>query len=104
MKNRLERRYGWGHLHFIACSCYRRLAAVAFRRRAKNIFAKILGEVRDRYGFALVGYVVMPEHIHLPISEAVRGTPPPSFRCSSSASRVACAARSERSAGQLRLS
>ena len=33
--------------------------------RAQNAFVQILGEVRDRYGFSLVGYVVMPEHIHL---------------------------------------
>jgi putative transposase len=42
---------------------------------AKNLFVKILGEVRDRYGFALAGYVVMPNHIHLLISEPARGTP-----------------------------
>jgi len=29
-------------------------------------------EVRDCYRFSLVGYVVMPEHIHLPISESAR--------------------------------
>jgi putative transposase len=39
------------------------------------VFVKVLGEVRERYGFALVGYVVMPEHIHLLISEPARGTP-----------------------------
>jgi putative transposase len=42
---------------------------------AKNLFVKILGEVRDRYGFALAGYVVMPNHIHLLISEPAKGTP-----------------------------
>ena len=31
--------------------------------------------VREGYGFALVGYVVMPEHVHLLISEPQRGTP-----------------------------
>jgi REP element-mobilizing transposase RayT len=31
--------------------------------------------VRDRYGFSPVGYVVMPERIHLLIGEPVRGTP-----------------------------
>jgi putative transposase len=36
---------------------------------------KILAETRAAYGFALVGYVVMPEHIHLLISEPARGTP-----------------------------
>jgi putative transposase len=39
------------------------------------LFVKILGEVRDRYGFALAGYVVMPNHIHLLISEQAKGTP-----------------------------
>jgi putative transposase len=43
--------------------------------RSKNLFVKILGEVRDRYGFSLVGYVVMPEHFHLLISEPARGSP-----------------------------
>jgi putative transposase len=36
---------------------------------------KILDEVRTRYQFLLVGYVVMPEHIHLLISEPKIGTP-----------------------------
>src|ERR1700686_5903785 len=74
MPKGLRRRYGLGHLHFITCSCYRRLPLFA-SARAKNLFVRILGDVRDRYGFALAGYVVMPEHIHLLISEPVKGTP-----------------------------
>jgi putative transposase len=74
MPKGLRRRYGLGHLHSITCSCYRRLPLFA-SARAKNLFVKVLGEVRDRYGFALVGYVVMPEHIHLLISEPAKGTP-----------------------------
>jgi putative transposase len=42
---------------------------------ARNLFVNILGEVRDLYGFALVGYVVMPEHVHLVVSEPAKGTP-----------------------------
>src|SRR6266853_4765377 len=75
MPSGLSRRYGQGHLHFITCSCYRRLPLFA-SVRAKNLFVMILGEVRDRYGFALAGYVVMPNHIHLLISEPAKGTPP----------------------------
>jgi putative transposase len=74
MPKGLKRRYGQGHFHFITCSCYRRLPLFT-SIRSKNLFAKILGEVRDRYQFALVGYVVMPEHIHLLISEPAKGTP-----------------------------
>ena len=36
---------------------------------------KVLGQVREKYGFALAGYVVMPEHIHLLIGEPKQGTP-----------------------------
>ena len=74
MPKRLKRYYGFKHLHFITCSCYRRLPFL-HSVRARNVFVKILGEVRDQYGFALVGYVVMPEHIHLLISEPAKGTP-----------------------------
>ena len=31
--------------------------------------------MRERYAFSLIGYVVMPEHIHLLISEPAKGTP-----------------------------
>src|SRR6202165_1938480 len=74
MANKLIRRYGRGHLHFITFTCYRRLPLLR-SVRARNSFLQILGEVRDRYGFSLVGYVVMPEHIHLLISEPVQATP-----------------------------
>jgi REP element-mobilizing transposase RayT len=47
-------------VHFITSNCYRRWALLA-SARAKNLFVKILGEVCDRHGFALLGYVVMPE-------------------------------------------
>ena len=56
--------YGRGHLHFITFSSYRR-AALLGSVRARNTFVQILDEVHNRYGFALVGFVVMPEHIHL---------------------------------------
>jgi putative transposase len=74
MANKLVRIYGRGHLHFITFSCYRR---VPFLRsvHAKNVFVQILDEVRNRYGFSLVGYVVMPEHIHLLIGEPAKATP-----------------------------
>ncbi len=74
MPKGLKRYYGQGHLHFLTWSCYRRLPLLG-SLRARNTFVKILGEVRDRFQFALVGYVVMPEHIHLLISEPAKGTP-----------------------------
>jgi putative transposase len=74
MANKLIRHYGHGHLHFITFTCYRRLPLLR-SVRARNVFVQILGQARDRYGFSLVGFVVMPEHIHLLISEPVKGTP-----------------------------
>ena len=74
LKQRLERRYGLGDLHFITCSCYRRLPFFA-TDQARDSFLEILNDVRHRYDFALLGYVVMPEHIHLLISEPNRGNP-----------------------------
>ena len=74
VKPRLKRWYGLGHLHFITCSCYRRMPFLR-TRRARDVFLRILSDVRDRYDFALLGYVVMPEHIHLLISEPNLGDP-----------------------------
>jgi len=70
----LERRYGTGQLHFITCSCYRRMPLLG-TPQAQNCFLRILSEVRERYDFALLGYVVMPEHNHLLINEPRVGTP-----------------------------
>jgi putative transposase len=72
MPRRLHRHYGTGHLHFITTSCYRRQPLLATARR-RNLLLKILEQVRLRYGFVVVGYVVMPEHVHLLISEPDRG-------------------------------
>jgi REP element-mobilizing transposase RayT len=74
MHRKLKRCYGQHDLHFITCSCYRRLPLLG-SKRARNLFVKTLGEVRDVYKFALVGFVVMPEHIHLLIGEPAKGTP-----------------------------
>ena len=74
MPDGLSRIYGYGHLHFITFSCHQR-AKLLGSEAARDRFAQILGEVRDRYGFALVGYVVMPEHAHLAIAEPPGATP-----------------------------
>ena len=43
--------------------------------RARDRFLSILEETRQRYRFVVVGYVVMPEHIHLLITEPEATTP-----------------------------
>jgi len=74
MKNKLKRYYGRSDLHFITFSCYERRPLLG-SARARNLFVRILGEVRKRCRFKLVGYVVMPEHVHLLLSEPARGDP-----------------------------
>lgn len=74
MPRNLKRYYGSAHLHFITFSCHGRFALLG-TVRARNAFVRALNEVRAKYGFALVGYVVMPEHIHLLIGEPKSGDP-----------------------------
>jgi REP element-mobilizing transposase RayT len=74
MPKGLRRYYGQDHLHYLTCSCYHRQPWLAMAQR-RDLFLQILEEVRQRYRFVVVGYVVMPEHIHLLISEPERGTP-----------------------------
>jgi putative transposase len=74
MPKRLKRYYGQDHLHYLTCTCYHRqpwLASAGHR----DLFVKILEETRQRYRFVVAGYVVMPEHIHLLLSEPEQGTP-----------------------------
>ncbi len=74
MPKGLERRYGRGHLHFITFSCYHRLPLLK-SIRARSFLIQLLGELRARYQFSIVGYVVMPEHVHLLVGEPRVGTP-----------------------------
>ncbi|MGH9686118.1 MAG: REP-associated tyrosine transposase [Candidatus Acidiferrales bacterium] len=74
VRNPLQRWYGDHHLHFITCSCYRRLPLLG-SARGREVFIETLDEVRRQRGFLLVGYVVMPEHVHLLVSEPETGTP-----------------------------
>jgi putative transposase len=64
----LERWHGGHDLHFLTFSCYRRQPLLASPRR-RDLFAKVLETVRRRYQWVVIGYVVMPEHVHLLVSE-----------------------------------
>jgi putative transposase len=74
MPSGLHRIYGAHHLHFITCSCYRRLPFLK-ATRSRDRFLSILEQTRQRYRFVIVGYVVMPEHIHLLLTEPEVGKP-----------------------------
>ena len=74
MPSGLHRTYGANHLHFITCSCYHRLPLLDSAEN-RDLFLSILEQTRQRYRFVVVGYVVMPEHIHLLLTEPEVGTP-----------------------------
>ena len=70
----LKRYYGTNALHFITCSCYQRQPVLCTPER-RDLLLAVVEQMRTRYRFVVIGYVVMPEHIHLLISEPQVGTP-----------------------------
>jgi len=57
-----------GCFHFVTFSCYRRLPYLD-TAEARSLFERSLEAMRPRYDFVVCGYVVMPEHVHLLVSE-----------------------------------
>ena len=56
------------NFHFITLSCYHRQPFLDCASR-RQCFEEELERVRRGYGFVVSGYVVMPEHVHLVLSE-----------------------------------
>jgi putative transposase len=59
------------HLHYITFTCYHR-APHLNTPVARDLFERTLERVRRWYGCCISGYVVMPEHVHLLLSEPER--------------------------------
>ena len=57
-----------GCFHFVTFSCYRRQPLLG-SATAYGVFEGELEAVRQRYGFVVAGYVLMPEHVHLLVGE-----------------------------------
>jgi putative transposase len=74
MPNRLHRYYGAGYSHFITTSCYQRRPLLN-NPHIRDLFLDVLEQVRRRYHLIVIGYVVMPEHVHLLLTEPQRGDP-----------------------------
>ena len=64
----LERWHGGHDLHFITFSCYDRQPLLASAQR-RDLFLEVLERVRRRDRWVVLAYVVMPEHVHLLVSE-----------------------------------
>jgi len=59
-------------LHFVTFSCHHREPLLG-TPRARDGLEETFEQVRRWYGFYVCGYVVMPEHVHLLITEPERG-------------------------------
>ena len=55
-------------MHFIPFSCYHRKVKLGTGAR-REVVERALEQVRRQYSFFVTGYVVMPEHVHLLVSE-----------------------------------
>ena len=68
MPRGLRRFHESGQSHFITFSCYRRqpnfVSAAVY-----DLFPLCLEDMRRRFEMCVYGYVVMPEHVHLLLSE-----------------------------------
>src|SRR5579864_737270 len=73
MPDDLHRSYGGRDLHFLTFSCYQRQPL--FRNSTRcDLLLTTLEKVRRRYRLVVLGYVVMPEHVHLLVTEPQRDT------------------------------
>ncbi|MGH9580405.1 MAG: REP-associated tyrosine transposase [Terriglobales bacterium] len=71
MPRRLKRYHRTMQTHFVTFSCYRRQARMRLPAHC-DLFVEKLEQTRRRFGLRIYGYVVMPEHVHLLLSEPDR--------------------------------
>ncbi len=70
MPDGLKRLHHSGQVHFLTFSCYHRLPLLT-EMRMESAFLLALEYVRRRFQMYVWGYVVMPEHVRLLVSEPV---------------------------------
>lgn len=73
MPRGLYRFHHSGSAHFITFTCYHRYAHLQ-DPVVRDLFVQALDRSRRLYGMLVYGFVVMPEHVHLLVSEPERGT------------------------------
>lgn len=72
MPRGLYRNQESGQSHFVTFSCYR-LQPLFSDSKVYELFPICLERMRQRFQLRVYGYVVMPEHVHLLVSEPERG-------------------------------
>jgi putative transposase len=73
MPSRLKRYQLNGDMHFLTFSCCDRLPYLSIAA-SRDCFERAFEQIRRRYVLHVFGYVVMPEHVHLLVSEPKRAT------------------------------
>lgn len=73
MPDGLHRYHDTGRSHFVTFSCYQRRPYFS-SREIYDLFPECLERTRLRFDMCVYGYVVMPEHVHLLLSEPERGS------------------------------
>jgi putative transposase len=69
----LTRFHHSGQSHFVTFCCYHR-RQLLITEASRRIFESALERVRRRFRLQVYGYVIMPEHVHLLLSEPQRET------------------------------
>ncbi|NYF90681.1 transposase [Tunturiibacter empetritectus] len=64
----LNRYHQTGDLHFITFSCFRKRNILG-TSEARDRFVEIFEQTRQKYLFHINGYVIMPNHVHILVSE-----------------------------------
>lgn len=72
MPSKLHRHDEFGHAHFWTISCYRRLQFF-HDEGMKRVVIDALRTLQMRLGVCLLGYVMMPEHLHVLVYPQRRG-------------------------------
>jgi putative transposase len=73
MPRGLTRFHNTGQSHFVTFCCYHRRRLLV-TDESRRIFESALERTRNSYRLHVYGYVIMPEHVHLLLSEPRRGT------------------------------
>jgi putative transposase len=73
MPHELHRFHQSRQSHFITFSCYHRKPNFS-SPDTYNLFLPCLEDMRQHFSMSIYGYVLMPEHVHLLLSEPERGT------------------------------
>src|SRR6201997_4034550 len=69
----LKRYQQTGQSHFVTFCCYHRRPFLTTDASGR-VFVRALERVRWKFGLRVYGYVIMPEHVHLLLSEPQRET------------------------------